>query len=1153
MKKTLSILLLFVGFFAQAQYAPKVSTYGNWYNRLKTDSAQHIPRKFSLTLNDNDTTPQIFVKDTSVWFYAGGVYRQVGSGTGGGSSAWGSITGTLSAQTDLQSALNGKQNLITIGTTSQYFRGDLSLATFPTNVSTFTNDAGYLTGVQTQNSLTGNGTTGSKLSLVNDATSPGASMYYGTNSGGTKGFYSLPAGGSGTLTSVATSSPITGGTITTTGTIGIQNSKADGSTKGAAAFTSTNFTDNGSGLIDAKIDTVKYLSPLRLRSGGGATADTVDCPSCSTTGTLTNTHIFVGNASNVATDVALSGDATITNTGVLTVANNAISYGKFQQIPASSLFGNPTGSTANGQAISIGTGLSFAGSTLNASIVLGTIFNVVSYGAVHDGIQLRGDSILSGSSTLVNLAGPWVVGDIGKHILIDSAGPSHGRLYATITGFTNSTKITISTTASFSISNAYVFYSSDDTGPIQAAINAWAAGGHVGTIFSPAGIYGLWGPLVGNYNSQLQVPTVTANIAVTNKLGKSGSILFLGEAQPPWDQSSQAYTGPMNNGTIWYSCIDGTTKAIALGAGTIKDTVWASILATKADSANIAQFSYPFSYCDFYCSHMGFLSQGSPVTGGPTVGAINGRRFLNTVMDHIRVGIDESLNYTVQPTNQAAGIFGLETNGGELNTADHIVIDGFQYGFIYGEHFTANNLIFDNDFYPLCPAMNSAHAAHIERLLVSECTHGVSMVYKYPDLVVGTSIRSQIEQMDVEYNNGHWWSRVDDVYDTLNILQGFIDGYSNTDNIGAAALKNGGTNFTIKNIIWPWVYQQRSSEGYSAANTGVFMSDSLNGSLNWVLQNKQAGTASYAAGFYKNDLGNNLQLGITSSAYTTSGLFTANTGWIGSSIASSGSTNLLIFSKSNPIYFSTNAGTSAAWTIYNTTGDLVNTSTDGTGQIQAQNNGTGNRVLINVGNSTAGTATYSTIILTNDNGYGTTKGLQLNHFSSTYTGFTNWASMINYDAGGLLLGANGNYREEIDMNGMFNPFASITYDLGTSSLAWRDLYLSHPIGESAIGVSSSLGTNVSSLTPAGNDAYFKLTLVTSGGAVSGTLGVVAFGRIWGATPKCTISSADATTGGAIGSTSGGYVALNATSGTSMTLTGAITATGTYTFNCHCGQ
>jgi hypothetical protein len=68
---------------------------------------------------------------------------------GSGSVAWGAITGTLSNQTDLQNALNAKQNTITTGTTAQYFQGDLSLATFPTAVSSFTNDAGYITASST--------------------------------------------------------------------------------------------------------------------------------------------------------------------------------------------------------------------------------------------------------------------------------------------------------------------------------------------------------------------------------------------------------------------------------------------------------------------------------------------------------------------------------------------------------------------------------------------------------------------------------------------------------------------------------------------------------------------------------------------------------------------------------------------------------------------------------------------------------------------------------------------------------------------------------------------------------------------------------------------------------------------------------------------
>lgn len=43
---------------------------------------------------------------------------------------------------------------------------------------------------------------------------------------------------------------------------------------------------------------------------------------------LTHNHILVGNSSNIAADVAMSGDATIADTGALTIANSAITNAK---------------------------------------------------------------------------------------------------------------------------------------------------------------------------------------------------------------------------------------------------------------------------------------------------------------------------------------------------------------------------------------------------------------------------------------------------------------------------------------------------------------------------------------------------------------------------------------------------------------------------------------------------------------------------------------------------------------------------------------------------------------------------------------------------------------------------------------------------------
>jgi hypothetical protein len=77
--------------------------------------------------------------------------------TPAGSAVWGAITGTLSSQTDLQSALDGKFDDPT-GTTSQYIRGDGSLATFPSIIS----QAGSLVTTVFNNT----GSTLSKFSVV---------------------------------------------------------------------------------------------------------------------------------------------------------------------------------------------------------------------------------------------------------------------------------------------------------------------------------------------------------------------------------------------------------------------------------------------------------------------------------------------------------------------------------------------------------------------------------------------------------------------------------------------------------------------------------------------------------------------------------------------------------------------------------------------------------------------------------------------------------------------------------------------------------------------------------------------------------------------------------------------------------------------------
>ncbi len=76
---------------------------------------------------------------------------------------------------------------------------------------------------------------------------------------------------------------------------------------------------------------------------------------------LTAAHILVGNASNVASDVAMSGDATLANTGALTIANNAVTLAKMATIANNTVLGNTSGGAAVPSALTALAGLTAYG------------------------------------------------------------------------------------------------------------------------------------------------------------------------------------------------------------------------------------------------------------------------------------------------------------------------------------------------------------------------------------------------------------------------------------------------------------------------------------------------------------------------------------------------------------------------------------------------------------------------------------------------------------------------------------------------------------------------------------------------------------------------------------------------------------------------
>lgn len=139
------------------------------------------------------------------------------------------------------------QGFMTVGSTAQYFRGDKSLATMPTALSQFSNDSAFITSSALSTyALTSSVTSG----LAGKFNSPsGTTSQYLRGDGLPATFPSIPASQvnsdwnassgvaqilnkptipTGTVTSVVAGTGLSGGTITTTGTVSLPNTGTAG-------------------------------------------------------------------------------------------------------------------------------------------------------------------------------------------------------------------------------------------------------------------------------------------------------------------------------------------------------------------------------------------------------------------------------------------------------------------------------------------------------------------------------------------------------------------------------------------------------------------------------------------------------------------------------------------------------------------------------------------------------------------------------------------------------------------------------------------------------------------------------------------------------------------------------------------------------------
>jgi len=130
-----------------------------------------------------------------------------------------------------------------------------------------------------------------------------------------------------------------------------------------------------------------------------------------------------GTAANNA-KVTLSGDVTMANTGVTTIAANAVTTAKINDaavtlpkmanIAATSLIGNSTGAAAAPQAITLGSGLSFNGTTLAAVNTNYTVVNSATYTVTPTDYIIK--SMYGSGGPLITLPNPAT--SIGRTLIV---------------------------------------------------------------------------------------------------------------------------------------------------------------------------------------------------------------------------------------------------------------------------------------------------------------------------------------------------------------------------------------------------------------------------------------------------------------------------------------------------------------------------------------------------------------------------------------------------------------------------------------------------------------------------------------------------------------------------------------------------------------
>ncbi len=205
--------------------------------------------------------------------------------------------------------------------------------------------------------------------------------------------------------------------------------------------------------------------------------------------TLNNANILVGNGSNIASQVVVTGDATLANDGTLNLSNTGVTAGTYRSVTVSSK-GRVTSGTNPTTLAGYGITDAISSSLTNGQVFIGNAINQAT------GVAISGDATLANNGTLT-LSNTGISAGSYRSVTVNSQGR--------VTSGTNPTTLAgygITDAISTTLNNGQIFIGNISNQAIGVAISGDATLGNDGTL-TISGIDGVsvTSTNVGNWNT----------------------------------------------------------------------------------------------------------------------------------------------------------------------------------------------------------------------------------------------------------------------------------------------------------------------------------------------------------------------------------------------------------------------------------------------------------------------------------------------------------------------------------------------------------------------------------------------------------------------------------------------------------------------------